>query len=95
VLTQRVEDDTGLEHGNVDHVGPGSRGRVGMVTRLGAVGLRLGLVPLDDPVADVLDQEGKKEAGHEDGRGRTLICKLAEALVPKHQAGVGIKLFAC
>ena len=94
VLTERVEDDASFEHGNVDHVGPGGRRRGGVrvAGSLDAVGPRLGLVPLDEPVPGVLDEKRQEEAGHEDRRGRGLVGQLAEALVLEHEGGVSVEL---
>ena len=91
-----MEDDARFEDGDVDHVGAGD-GRCGTVAvavagGLHAGGLRFGFVPLDEPVAGVLDEEGQKEAGHEDGRGGALVRQLAEALVGEHEGGMGVEL---
>lgn len=57
MLTQRVEDDAGFQDGNVDHVGAGSGRHVGVSVSLDIPGLGLGLVPLDEAAAEVLDEE--------------------------------------
>lgn len=80
-----VEDDAGFKNGDVDHVGF-AWGRALLLTVAGnsLVGLLLGLVPLDETNAKILDEEGEEDACHEDGRGCGFVLQLAEAFVLEH-----------
>jgi hypothetical protein len=43
------------------------------------------LAPLHEASAKIVDDERQHEPGHEDGRSRALVLKLAKARVAKHQ----------
>src|SRR5690606_24496199 len=65
----------------------GFRGGNGGGGRLLGAGTRC-----DEAVANVLDQEGKENASHANGARRSLVLKLAQALVCQIKLGVGEKV---
>lgn len=77
-----MEDDTSLEDGDVHHLG--ARG-VMRVIAVGVGGSLFGGMPLDETDAQVFDQEGKEETGHQDGGGSRLVLELAQAFVAEHE----------
>ena len=84
-----MEDDAGFQDGDVDHVWIGAGGCcVGVSGSLDAAGTGLGLVPLDETVAGVFDQEGEEKTSHKNGSGRCFVGELAEAFVLEHESGV-------
>lgn len=50
---------------------------------------RLGL---DDAVADIFDEKGEEQAGHEDSRRGPLVAEFAEAFVAEHERGMSEEL---
>jgi len=88
-----VEDDTAFEDGDVDHVGADGRlGVVPMQTLLGVGRVHLGLVPLDDTVAGILNTERQENAGHQDGSRSGLVRQFSKTLVLEHQNSMGEQL---
>jgi hypothetical protein len=89
-LTQRVEDDAGFQHGDVDHISPGWS--CVMAGSLDAPRVRLGLVPLDESVAEVLDKERKEQARHKNSCGSGFVRQFPETLIGKHERRVSEEL---
>lgn len=88
-----MKDDAGLQNGDVDHVSTRGRQRRRCIgAGFDTAPFGLGLVPLDEPVTEVLHQEGQEDAGHEDGCCGGLVGQFAKALILEHEAGVCVEL---
>lgn len=83
-----MEDNARLHNQDADHLA-GKQGAGPLLERQGPLGLDLGR---DDTLANVLDEEGDEQAGHEDGSGRPLVAQVADAGVSEHERRVRVEL---
>ncbi len=83
-----MEDDACL-HDEDAHYFTGKQGLRLFLESKGGLGTDLGP---DDALANVLDEEGEEDAGHDDGRGCRLVGEFAETFVCEHEVGMGVEL---
>lgn len=83
-----MEQDSRLHDQDAHHLGGQQGFRLFLSSQQGS-GPGLGK---DDSLANVFDQEGEEDAGHEDGGCGSFVAQFADALVAEHEGGVGEEL---
>lgn len=77
-----MKDDAALKDQDSDCLGR----ETGHCTRIG------GHLCQDHALSDVLNQERQEDTSHDNGRGGSLVAKTAQALIAKHELGVGVQM---